>query len=137
MTDLDIPTVTTDRLVLRGIEPGDVEAFAAMGADPEYSRYIGGPRTLADTWRAMAMQIGTWALRGLGLWAVVERSTGDVVGRAGLWWEPGWPGIEAAWFFAPSRRGRGYAPEAARAALRFAFEVHDADRVISVIHPDN
>lgn len=137
MTDLDIPIVTTERLILRGIEPGDVEAFAAMNTDPEYTRYLGGPRPLVDTWRGMATQIGTWALRGLGLWAVVEQEAGEVVGRAGLWWEPGWPGVEAAWFIAPSRWGRGYAPEAAEAALRFAFEVHGVDRVVSVIRPDN
>ncbi len=138
MTELDIPTVTTRRLILRGTEQGDFEAYTAMDADPAFTRFIGGPKTNpALAWRGMALQIGTWALRGLGLWTAVERATGEVVGRTGLWWEPGWPGIEAVWFIIPSRWGRGYAPEAARAALRFAFENHDADRVVSVIRPDN
>ena len=136
--EITVPSVHTERLLLRAANESDVDAFAAMAADPQFTRFIGGPVTnRAAAWLKVARQLGMWVLRGHGIWAVVEQETGQVIGRSGLWWEPGWPGLEAVWFIAPSRWGRGYAPEAARAALRFAFEVHNADRVVSVIRSDN
>ncbi len=68
---------------------------------------------------------------------MVETATGELVGRAGLWNEPGWPGVEAAWFIARPFWGRGFAPETAHSSLRFAFERLAVDQVVSVIDADN
>ena len=65
----------------------------------------------------MALRAGHWALRGFGIWAVVERESGELVGRVGLQEPEGWPGVELAWLVTRSRWGRGYAPEAGRAPL--------------------
>ncbi len=85
----------------------------------------------------MATTLGHWALWGYGLWSVVETATGALVGRAGLWNEPGWPGVEAAWFVGRPYWGHGFAPEAGQASLRFAFERLAVDQVVSVIDADN
>jgi RimJ/RimL family protein N-acetyltransferase len=129
----------TDRLLLRAFRDDDLDAYAAMCADPEVMRYI-GPRSVLsreDAWRQMAMFAGHWQLRGFGLWAVEERATGAFVGRVGLYCPEGWPDRELAWTLARPHWGKGYALEAARAALAYAFETLGWPRVISLVDPDN
>ena len=64
---VEIPTLTTDRLRLRAFRGGDLDAFAAMRANPEVVRYLGTGRTSTpvEVWRMMATFLGQWALRGL------------------------------------------------------------------------
>jgi RimJ/RimL family protein N-acetyltransferase len=73
----------------------------------------------------------------VGPWTVVERESGAVVGRAGLWDEPDWPGVEAVWFIGRPWWGKGYATEAAIAAVDWAFANRPIDEVVSVIVPAN
>lgn len=81
--------------------------------------------------------LGHWQLRGYGQWTVVEKATGEVIGRVGLWNPDGWPGIELGWITRRSRWGHGFATEAARAALDWTWRHVDTDHVISIIQPDN
>jgi RimJ/RimL family protein N-acetyltransferase len=83
------------------------------------------------------MMVGHWTLRGYGLWAVEERSSGALVGRVGFWNPDGWPGFELGWLLRRSSWGRGYATEAARAVLPLAFTQLEQPHVISLIHPEN
>jgi RimJ/RimL family protein N-acetyltransferase len=136
---VDIPVLETARLRLRSLADADLDAFAAMLGDAEVMRYLGDGRPMdrVGAWRKMALLVGHWQLRGYGIWAVVDRTTGSFVGRVGLWNPEGWPGLEVGWILPRERWGQGFAREAAEAALRFAFERLGADRVISVIHPEN
>lgn len=136
---MDVPEITTDRLLLRGFRERDFEAYAAMMADPDVARFLGDGRALsrADAWRQMAMFAGHWALRGYGIWAVEERATGAFVGRIGCWEPEGWPGFEVAYTLARPAWGKGYASEGARAALRYGREVLKRERILSVIRPAN
>jgi RimJ/RimL family protein N-acetyltransferase len=136
---LTIPTITTERLLMRGFQPGDEQPLAAIQADPEVLRYIGdgAPLTPVASWRSLALHIGHWHLRGYGNWAVVERATGRMIGRAGLWNPEGWPGLEVGWLLARDQWGKGYATEAARAAVHHAFTTLGADHLISIIRPTN
>jgi RimJ/RimL family protein N-acetyltransferase len=68
---------------------------------------------------------------------VIEKVTGEWVGRAGPWFPEGWPDREVGWMFLPSARGKGYATEAATACLNFVFETLGWERVIHVIDPRN
>jgi RimJ/RimL family protein N-acetyltransferase len=134
-----IPELVTERLVLRALRASDFEAYAAMCADPEVRRFLGDGRPLERpaAWREMAVLLGHWDLRGFGQWALVERENGGLVGRAGLWQPEGWPGLEVGWILGRSFWGKGFAIEAARASLAHAFETVGAERVISLIRPDN
>ena len=134
-----IPELVTERLLLRGLELSDLDAYAAICADPDVRRFLGDgcPLERPAVWREMALLLGHWGLRGFGQWAVVERETGELVGRAGLWQPEGWPGLEVGWVLGRRYWGRGFATEAARAALHHAFSALGARRVISLIHPDN
>jgi RimJ/RimL family protein N-acetyltransferase len=134
-----VPTLTTDRLRFREFVDSDLDAYAAMMADPEVTRFLGsgGPIDRGEAWRQMAMFLGHWRLRGFGLWAVEEQATGALVGRIGCIEPEGWPALEVAYTLARPYWGRGYASEGAQAALTYAREVIRRDRVISIIRPAN
>jgi RimJ/RimL family protein N-acetyltransferase len=132
-----VPTLETERLVLRSLTDDDLDAFAAIVADPEVQRFMSGPMDRAQAWRQLALFRGHEALRGWSQNAVVERETGRLVGRAGLWRPEGWPGLEVGWVLARDVWGRGYATEAGVAWRDWAFDVLGADDLISVIHPEN
>jgi RimJ/RimL family protein N-acetyltransferase len=134
-----IPTLHTERLVLRALEPRDVAPYAAMMADPEVTRFLGDGRPLdrGAAWRQMAMFVGHWALRGFGLWAVEERTTGAFLGRIGCFEPDGWPGFEIGYALARAAWGRGYAREGAAASLQWARETLGRDEIISIIRPGN
>ncbi|MFY9826877.1 MAG: GNAT family N-acetyltransferase [Thermoanaerobaculia bacterium] len=136
---IDIPTLETERLRLRSFRQGDIDDYAALNADPEVLRYLssGGPWERERAWRHMAFLIGHWQLVGAGMWAVEQRETRTFVGMAGFAHPEGWAGFELAWTLVRRWWGHGYATEAARAALDYAFTVLKRDRVISLIHPEN
>ncbi len=132
---MEVPTLTTERLTLRGWREEDLDAYAAIAADPEVMRFMGGPLDRADTWRQIAVFVGHWQLRGHGLW-VVERD-GELIGRVGLIRPEGWPGLEVGWLLGRDAWGHGYATEAARAAADYAWRKLGAQELISLIAPDN
>lgn len=136
---IDVPVVQTPRLVLRGLRDSDLEAYAAMCADDEVMRYI-GPGNAVDAdmaWRHMAAFMGSWALRGLGQWAVQERASGQLVGRVGYLDPPDWPGCEIGWLLARAHWGKGYALESALAARRCGRERLGVGSLISLIRAGN
>jgi len=134
-----IPTLITERLIPRAFVADDLDAYAAMTADPETMRYLGDGKPLdrVATWRVLAIILGHWDLRGYGIWAMTERATGRLLGRAGLYNPEGWPGLEVVWSVTRERWGQGFATEAARASLDYAFEAVGADHIISAIHSEN
>ena len=132
-----IPTVRTERLTLRAFEEPDIDAWSAVLADPEGQRYVGGVMTPLETWLRLASYQGHWQWRGYGQWAVVETSSGRLVGRAGLWFPLGWPEREVGWHLARDVWGLGYATEAGQAAIEWGRETLGLTRIASVIHRDN
>lgn len=136
---IDIPTLLTERLRLRPFRQSDIDDYAALNADPEVARYLGGggPWDRGRSWRHMAFLLGHWQLGGSGMWAVEQKDTGTFVGMVGFAHPDGWAGFELAWTLVRQWWGLGYATEGARAALDYAFTVLKKDRVISLIHPEN
>ncbi len=131
------PTLETDRLILRPPEERDLDGFAAMMADEEAARFVGGLQGRAGAWRGMAAMAGSWALRGYGMFSVIEKSSGRWVGRLGPWQPEGWPGAEVGWGLTPAAWGKGYATEGAAAAIDWAFEALGWEDVIHCIAPAN
>ncbi len=130
----------TQRLLLRTWEPDDFEAYAAMSAEPEVMRFLshdGKPLSRFDAWRSFAAQVGHWKLRGFGMFAVVERTSGDLVGRIGPWQPEGWPDFEIGWTLGGKYWGRGYATEAVKACITYSFTELRRSHLISIIDPDN
>ena len=133
------PRVDTPRLCLRGFRPDDLDAYAAMCADAEVMRHIGagGPVGRDNAWRQMAIFIGSWALLGYGMWAIEERASGRLVGRAGFLHPPDWPDCELGWLLGREFWGRGYALEAAGAARDHGRRALGVGRLISLIRSAN
>jgi RimJ/RimL family protein N-acetyltransferase len=145
-----LPTLTTDRLELRGFDTArDLDTLEAFARDPETVRHLGSgtPWTRAETLdmieRHRAQYVG-----GVGFGAVVDRATGALAGWAGLqnprrWMakvvDPALPPslIEVGWLLGPSWRGRGYATEAAAAWLDHGFRILRLGEIIAVHGPDN
>jgi RimJ/RimL family protein N-acetyltransferase len=128
----------TARLRLRVFRESDFPVYEQWAARMEIMRYLGGKTfDRIQAWRHMAYLIGHWEMRGYGYYAVEEKATGELVGRVGFTDHPGWPAFELGWTIAPEFQRRGYATEAARMLLQYAFTELDQPRVTSLIHPDN
>lgn len=127
----------TDRLTLRLPRIEDFERYAELLADEEAARYIGGQMPRAAAWRKFLQMPGAWAVQGFGMFSVVERDSGRWLGQAGPWRPEGWPGNEIGWAFHRDAWGRGFATEAATAAMHWAFDRLGWDEVIHCIHPEN
>jgi len=127
--------IDTARLRLRQWRDTDLEPFAQMNADPRVMEHFPAPldRTASD---AVAGRLSAGiAERGYGLWAVELRETGDFIGFTGLHIPavalPIGPCVEIGWRLAAVHWGRGYASEAARAALAYGFGTLGLDEIVS------
>jgi RimJ/RimL family protein N-acetyltransferase len=129
----------TKRLILRMFDKDDIDAYYNICANAETMRYIGEgqPLSRTDAWRQVAVFLGTWQLRGYGMWALEEKASGRMIGRVGYIHPEGWPGIELGWVLARPFWGRGMATEAATACLKHGFSAFGFTHIISLIHPDN
>jgi len=133
---VDVPTLDTDRLLMREFRGDDFEQMAGFYADP-ISRFYGGPCDRQEAWRKFAMYPGHWALRGFGPWALELKATGEYLGLCGLWYPDGWIEPEITWALLPAHHGNGFATEAARRALRAAYDDFGWSTAVSVIAVDN
>ena len=136
---MSVPEIETERLRLRGFRPEDLDALCQVFGDPEVMKYISGgkPRTREATEEGLLRSIEGWGKRGFGLWAVEEKATGRVVGYCGLIHLDDTPEIEVAYGLAKAAWGRGFAVEAARAALEFGFGELNLERIVAVVNPEN
>lgn len=124
--------LATERLLLRPWWDDDWEGMAAISADPEVMRFLGGAQDRAESDRAMARMLVATMHDGFGPWAVEAPRVATLIGRvggrrvkAGL---PCAPCVELVWRIGRPWQGQGYATEAARAAIADLFEVHGVDR---------
>ncbi len=133
----EFPEIETERLILRPPRPKDFESWAAFMADEEAAAFLGGAQKPAQSWRGMATMAGAWMLNGFSMFSLIEKDTGEWVGRAGPWRPEGWPGTEVGWGVIKERQGRGYAREAAVASMDWAFDNLGWTEIIHTIDPDN
>ncbi len=130
------PSLHTSRLQL--VSPAEAsfdaqQAFLSIGA-PRFIEAADDPDAL---WWSIATIIGHWHLRGYGLFAVIERSSGRPVGLIGPWFPKGWPEPELSWHLTEDARGKGYATEAADAVLQWLFQEQNWSDIASFIPEDN
>jgi len=132
--------VDTPRLLLRLPEMDDAQAFLDIHQDPELialkqitlTKPIGGIDLAV---RNVERMLRHWESRRFGQWAVVEKATGLVIGCVGFYNPEGWPGIDLGWVVHRSRWGNGFATEAGRAAIDWAWTTGEIDHIISLIAP--
>jgi RimJ/RimL family protein N-acetyltransferase len=130
-------SIETDRLRLRPLAIGDLDAFVELHRDPRVTRYITAYATRGAAEARLREIESEWRERGHGIFAVRERESGEVLGRAGLKYWPQFDETEVGWVFRADAWGRGYAGEAARACIDWGFANLDAPYLTAMIHPDN
>lgn len=134
---ITIPRLTTARLLLREFRTADFDGYAENMTDPEASKFLAGTADRRTAWRMFLAAAGSWVLQGAGWWSVEVRETGEVVGDVGAFVRDGCPDFELGWTLYRRFWGQGFATEAAKAALAFAFDGHRAKRVIAHITAAN
>ena len=135
-----VPTLATDRLRLRALSDADVGPMTEINRDPEVAQWLGEPDP-SLTGQRIAGYVEHWRTRGFGQWAVEEAASGVFIGRVGLVHHDDWTAsvhdAEIGWTLSRAVWGRGYATEAARAALEWATERPDLKAIISITLPGN
>ncbi len=132
MTSFTIPTVETERLILRAPHQDDLPAMTAF-FKTERSYMVGGPKDELGSWDSLAKRLGHWALNGYGLWHLTEKSSGAFVGWAGMIFAPGWDEPELGWTLMEQAEGKGLGFEAAQAARHYAAQHQGLNGVMSYI----
>jgi RimJ/RimL family protein N-acetyltransferase len=133
------PQLETERLILRRWDVArDLDAYAAICADPEVMRFIGdgSVATRDEVAERLDQYEMNWRERGFGIFALERRDTGEFIGNTGLaipdFLPEILPAVEIGWRLGRAHWNQGYATEAARAALAFAWDPVGLDRVVSV-----
>lgn len=131
--------IETERLLLRTLDEGDIDALVGLWTDPQVTAFLGGPRNPEELRRSFCEDLRGQAPHPHDLWPVVEKSSGDVVGHCGLLAKEvdGLPEVELVYILAASAWGKGYATEIGRALMQFAFEEMGLTRLICLIMPGN
>ncbi|MEV4108926.1 GNAT family N-acetyltransferase [Nonomuraea sp. NPDC049695] len=126
----------TQRLIMRRWRDEDREPFAAMNADPEVMEHFPASLTRAESDRMVDKIEAEFDRHGYGWWALEVRESGEFIGATGLIWPsfdaPFLPACEVGWRLARPAWGHGYATEAAREAVRYAFDEAGLDEIISM-----
>ena len=125
-----IPTLTTERLILRPPVYADYPAYAAFLASPR-SVHMGGPFAGWASWGMFCHDVGQWQLFGHGALMIDLRETGDCVGQVGINHGPLFPEKELGWLLYEGHEGCGYALEAARALRDWAFAERGLSTLVS------
>lgn len=141
MRGTNTPQLRTERLLLRRWRDSDRAPFAAINADPEVVACLPGALTREESDAFVDRIEERFAEQGFGMWAVEVADGEPFIGYVGLnvprIEAPFMPAVEIGWRLARSSWGYGYATEAAREVLRFAFEETRLDEVVSFTVPAN
>jgi [ribosomal protein S5]-alanine N-acetyltransferase len=129
----------TDRLLLRELVPEDLTALHGVLGDPSTMRFYPHPFSIEETRMWIDRNRQRYRQDGFGLWALVLKETGEVVGDAGLTIQTvdGEDLVEVGWHVDRRMQRRGLATEAGRASLDHGFGALGLDRIISLIRPEN
>ena len=139
---MTVPTIETERLVLRPFTLDDLDALAPLFAETSFWQYpLGRGQTRNETEEFLENTLERYDTDGFGVHAVVERESGRLAGYCGLavphFLPEVLPAVEVGWRLGEAFRGRGYATEAGAAVVRWGFADCDLDRIVSIYEPGN
>lgn len=129
----------TERLILRQMNPKDYDSLCIILQDDVTMLYYEGAFSSYEVQEWLEKQMTRYEKWGFGLWAVILKETGEMIGQCGLTMQP-WKNLEVleiGYLFARNYWHFGYATEAAKACKKYAFEVLKAEEVCSIIRDTN
>ena len=130
----------TDRLIARQWSLDDAEAAFRLYGDPEVVRFLGGMQPMASVEKVreyLAKVLDRYDGSSMGLWPIIEKQSGELVGAVLLKPLPEHTEIEVGWHLAKAHWGKGYATESARAAIDYGFRELGLDTIYAVVVPEN
>jgi RimJ/RimL family protein N-acetyltransferase len=131
----ELTEIRTERLLMRQWRDSDLEPFAALNSDPEVMLHFPQPLTREQSDAMVDRCAERIEKDGYGLWALEVLDTGRFIGFTGLaharFVAPFTPAVEVGWRLARPAWGQGYASEAARASLAYAFQRLRLDELVS------
>lgn len=127
------PQLETARLRFRPYAPDDVDALHRLWTDPSVRRYLFDDEIVARAivLNEITQSTAQFAAHGYGQWCIFEKETSSLIGFGGYRHFGDPPELQLLYGFAPHVWGRGYATEAARALIRYGFEVLGFDVVVA------
>jgi len=136
---MQIVTIQTKRLNLRGFAPDDLDRLAEILSDPQVMRYMPGGQPLSRERSNRHLQsiLSHWEQHGFGWWAVIHRADDRLIGWCGLTYLPEVDETEVAYLLDRPYWGQGFATEGAHASLRYGFEERNLERIIALAHLEN
>lgn len=133
--------IETNRLILRTFEERDIDPMILIDQDPKVCEFLPSIGNRDKTTQSIHKFITHYRDHGFSLYAVELKSTGEMIGWCGLMipaFEAHFmPAVEIAWRLASQHWNHGYATEAAKAVLQYAFEQLKLNEVVSLTVPDN
>lgn len=135
----NVIVLETHRLILREFEPDDADALALVLSDPHTMRFYPAPLDRAAVEQWIVRNIQRYAKSGHGLWAMVLKSSNEVIGDCGLTVQEvdEVDEVEIGYHTRSDLWGQGLATEAARACRNYGFARLPVERLISLIRPEN
>lgn len=133
---MTVPTLQTERLILRPMRGDDLQPYCALMASPR-AIYMGGPHNEVAAWHMFCQDIALWTIYGHGGLMIDLKSNGTCIGQVGINHGPLFPEKELGWFLYDGFEGHGYATEAAAAMKHWAFESLRLDTLVSYVDRDN
>ena len=131
-----VPVIETERLRLRAPRLADYPAYEAVFTS-DRAEFMGGPFSVEGAFNDFCQAVAGWMLRGAGAWTITARDDEAALGWIYLWQEFGDPEPEIGWVLTEGAEGKGYAIEAARAALPRALELYGSGGVVSYVDAGN
>ncbi len=128
----DLPTLETDRLILRKMTPGDADAMFAYASDPEVTRYVvwDTHRSIEDSRAFLDLTVRGYESGADPTWGIVYKGDHRFIGTCGFAsLEPEHACAEIGYVISKEYRGRGLAPEAVRAMISFGFREMGLNRI--------
>jgi len=134
-----LPNIETERLVLRTFRQEDLEAVFLLCSDPDVIRFFSADYKISreNVLSSLPRRRERWRLQGFGQLGVFKKKNGKLIGYCGLQYLETSQEVEIYYGFHKEYWRMGFALEAAKAVLRFAFDNLKLDRVCAVAHPEN
>jgi ribosomal-protein-alanine N-acetyltransferase len=137
---MDVPEIETERLYLRLLGMDDLDDYhQKIFADADVMKYLPSgaplPRERAEV--IINRFHSHWERHGFGIWGVVDKASGELIGHCGLQYLADTPEVEVAYALAKPYWGKGLATEAAHTSLRFGFQEKKLERIVAIAIPAN
>ncbi|QSJ17302.1 GNAT family N-acetyltransferase [Nostoc sp. UHCC 0702] len=131
-----MPEIETARLQFRHFTVDDFDDLLRLYSDAEIMRYL-SPRTKEQTQASLHKHIQHWQEYNFGMWAVIHKDSGKMIGRCGLGFLENTPEIELGYVFDKSYWKMGLGTEASVATLKYGFWQVKLDRIVAIAQPQN